>query len=41
MKERIGAKWEEYYLGVACISFVFYFFNSIFFFYPYREFKTI
>ena len=33
--------WSQYYLAVACISFVFYLFNAIFCFYPYREFKTI
>ena len=28
--------WKIYYLAVACASFVFYIFNCVFLFYPYR-----
>lgn len=39
--DALDTHWSKYYLAVACISFVYYLFNSIFYFYPYREFKSI
>lgn len=39
--ENLSQDWPRYYLAVACISFIFYLINTVFCFYPYREFKTI